>query len=57
MAAMTDEARAKHAAYMREWRARNPEKEREYQRRYWERKAEQEQGDEWQQRQSEKTSA
>lgn len=54
--AMTDAAKAKRAEYMREWRARNPEKVQEANRRYWQRKADKEQGEEWQQ-QSEKTSA
>ena len=49
MATMTDEARAKRAAYMRQWRKRNPDKVRESNRRYWERKADREQGDEWHQ--------
>lgn len=53
---MTDAAKAKRAEYMREWRARNPEKVQEANRRYWQRKADKEQGEEWQQ-QSEKTSA
>ena len=60
MASMTNEAKAKRAEYMRQWRARNPEKVKEANRRYWQRKAEQdEQGDEWhgQERQTEKTSA
>lgn len=35
----TIEAKAAAAAYAREWRKRNPDKCREYQRRYWERKA------------------
>ena len=33
------DAKAAAAAYAREWRKKNPEKCREYQRRYWERKA------------------
>ena len=36
---MTDAARAAQNAYKREWNARNPEKNKEYQRRYWARKA------------------
>lgn len=58
MATMTEEAKAKRAAYMREWRKRNPEKVAEANRRYWMRKAgqDEEQGEEWEQRQSEKTS-
>lgn len=54
MATMTDEARAKRAAYMRQWRKRNPEKVQEANRLYWERKADKanaddtdEQGDTW----------
>ena len=57
VAAMTDEARAKRAEYMREWRKKNPEKVREANARYWQRKAEQEQGEEWEEQQSERTSA
>lgn len=38
---MTEAARAARAAYLREWRKRNPDKQREYTRRSWERKAEQ----------------
>lgn len=37
--AMTPEARAARAKYMREWRKRNPEKQREYDAKKWERKA------------------
>lgn len=37
--AMTAEARAERARYMREWRKRNPEKQREYDAKKWERKA------------------
>lgn len=33
------ENREKLAAYQREWRKKNPEKAKENQRRYWERKA------------------
>ena len=36
---MTQEAREERAAYMREWRKKNPEKQRVNQQRYWERKA------------------
>ena len=36
---MTDEAKAARSAYMRAWRAKNPGKNAEYQRRFWERKA------------------
>lgn len=36
---MTDKARAARAAYMREYRKKNPEKIAEYMRRYWEKKA------------------
>jgi len=41
MAEMTREARAARARYMREWRRKNPEKQREYDARKWERKAQQ----------------
>ena len=37
---MTQEARIARAKYMREWRKKNPEKQREYDARKWERKAE-----------------
>lgn len=36
---LTKEARAARAAYMREWRKKNPEKQREYDAAKWERKA------------------
>lgn len=36
---MTDAAREAANAYKRAWNARNPEKNKEYQRRYWARKA------------------
>lgn len=36
---LTTQARAIRAAYLREWRKRNRDKQREYERRYWERKA------------------
>ena len=35
---MTKEARAARAMYMREWRKKNPEKQREYDAKKWERK-------------------
>ena len=38
MAEMTKEARAARAKYMREWRKKNPEKQREYDAKKWERK-------------------
>lgn len=38
---MTPEARAAAARYMREWRRKHPEKQREYNARRWERKAQQ----------------
>lgn len=34
-----EEARAEERAYKREWQRRNPEKVKEYHRRYWEKKA------------------
>ena len=37
---MTDEAKRARAEYMKEWRAKNPERERQYKERYWQRKAE-----------------
>ena len=39
--AMTAEARAARAKYMREWRKKNPEKQREYDAKKWERKGQQ----------------
>ncbi|MBR4824793.1 MAG: hypothetical protein IKZ86_08330 [Spirochaetaceae bacterium] len=39
--AMTPEARAARAKYMREWRKKNPEKQREYDAKKWERKGQQ----------------
>lgn len=36
---MTEEAKAAHAAYKREWRKRNKEKVKAANERYWERKA------------------
>lgn len=38
-AALSPAAREKQRAYNREWNRRNPEKRREINRRYWERKA------------------
>lgn len=38
MAKLTPEARAARAKYMREWRKKNPDKEREYNARKWEKK-------------------
>lgn len=38
---LSEEAKAAHAAYMREWRKKNPDKQREYYRRKWERVASQ----------------
>lgn len=37
--AMTPEAKAEKAKYMREWRRKNPGKQREYEEKKWERKA------------------
>ncbi len=36
---LTKEARAARAAYMREWRRKHPEKQREYDAARWERRA------------------
>lgn len=33
---MTDEAKRARAAYIKEWRAKNPNKDKEYKARYWE---------------------
>lgn len=38
--ALSAEARKARAAYMREWRRKNPGKQREYDAKKWERKAE-----------------
>lgn len=38
---MTAEARAARARYMREWRKKHPEKQREYDAKKWERKGRQ----------------
>jgi hypothetical protein len=38
--AMTAEARAARAKYMREWRKKNPDKQKEYDAKKWERKGE-----------------
>ena len=38
---LTTEARAARAKYMREWRKKNPEKQREYEAKKWERKGQQ----------------
>lgn len=38
----SDAGRMAQRAYLREWRANNPEKVRQYNRAYWERKAERE---------------
>lgn len=57
MATMTEEAKAKRAAYMRQWRAKNPEKVKEANARYWMRKCEQtEQGETWDKQRSENAS-
>ena len=39
--ALTPEAKAARAKYMREWRKKNPQKQREYAERQWEKKAQQ----------------
>ncbi|HIT29357.1 MAG TPA: phosphatase [Candidatus Scatomorpha stercoravium] len=43
---LSDEARAARARYLREWRARNRERVREYNARYWARKASEAKADE-----------
>lgn len=40
MAELTQEAKAARAAYMRAWRRKNPEKQREYDAKRWEREGE-----------------
>ena len=39
MKPISDEAKQERAAYMREYRRKNPEKTKEINRRYWERRA------------------
>lgn len=39
MSALTDAAREAQREYMREWRRKNPDRVREKNKRYWERKA------------------
>lgn len=39
---ISDQAKRQRAAYYREWRRKNPGKASQYQRKYWERRAEQE---------------
>ena len=39
--ALSPEAKVERAKYMREWRRKNPDKQREYAEKKWERKAEQ----------------
>ena len=39
--AMTPEAKVARARYMREWRKRNPEKQKEYMENMWQKKADQ----------------
>ncbi len=46
MVELTDQARAARRAYYKEWRANNKDKVREKNRRYWEKKAKKEKGDE-----------
>lgn len=41
MKEISEQAKAAQREYLREWRRRNPEKVRENNRRYWERKAKQ----------------
>lgn len=41
MEKLTPEARAARAKYMRDWRRKNPDKQREYEAKKWERKASQ----------------
>lgn len=57
MANISEEARAARREYQRQWREKNKDRVREYERRRWERLAVREQGEEWQQQQNEKTSA
>ena len=39
MQTMSAEAKAAYNAYMKDWRQKNPKKNAEYKKRYWERKA------------------
>lgn len=41
MKGISEQARAAQREYLREWRRKNPDKVRENNRRYWERKAQQ----------------
>ncbi len=41
MTGMTDAAREAQRAYMREWRRKNPDRVKEKNKRYWEKKAQQ----------------
>ena len=41
MTELSNQAKEAQRAYLREWRRKNPEKVRESNRRYWERKAQQ----------------
>lgn len=43
MAEMTDAAREAQRAYMREWRKKNPDRVREKNKRYWEKRAQRQQ--------------
>lgn len=45
---MTEAAKAARKAYLRSWRKRNPDRVREHQRRYWEKKAREARKDEQQ---------
>ena len=52
---MTAEAKSAYNAYMREWRQKNPTKNAEYKKRYWEKKAAELKAREGEAGQSEKT--
>ena len=57
MQEMTAEARALRSEYMRAWREKNPTKNAEYKKRYWERKAAELKARKGEAGQSEKTNA
>ena len=39
MSNLSEEAKQERAAYMREWRAKNPQKTKQMNRKYWEKRA------------------
>lgn len=55
MQTMSAEAKAAYNAYMKEWRQKNPTKNAEYKKQYWERKAAELKAEKGEAVQSEKT--